>query len=296
MSARRLPLIVGVGEDQRLVPIRRALRGLKCNCVCPCCGARLSAKRGKVNAHHFAHHQAEECTGAVETALHRFAKAVIHHHNGLVLPPIIVQGVGKPLRPAHAYAYRRTSEEVPLKGFIADVVAYGFPKLVVELKVTHTVDAYKQRVFLRSGVQSVEIDVLAIFEELAGEGRAEDTKELARRIICFGEREGGFEVHGRWLFHPAQHNAEYQRRKEAKVLKVRHSVWKGYYHYHTQGCPSPEKQRIASGDGWTRFYAKTHQDCAGCPHLVEFDYDFAWVGYRWLPVKLARVHCGFQAK
>jgi len=176
----------------------------------------LSAKRGKVNAHHFAHHQAQECTGAVESGLHRFAKAVLHHHDAIALPPVFVHGVKRPLRPFRTYRYRRTGEEVPLKGFVADVVLYGFERLIVELKVSHAVDPYKQRVFIRSGVQSVEIDVLAIFEELVEEGRGEDTRELARRIIRFGERNGGMAVHGRWLFNPEQHREEYRLRAEAK--------------------------------------------------------------------------------
>jgi len=142
MPARRLPLIVGIGEDQRLVPVRRAARGLKCICVRPSCGARLPVKREKINAHHFAHHQAEECPGAVETALHRFAKAVIQHHRELILPPVIVRGIEKPLRPARAYPYRRSGAEVPLKGFVADMVIYGLLKLVVEIKVTHGVEPY----------------------------------------------------------------------------------------------------------------------------------------------------------
>ncbi|MFT6000313.1 MAG: hypothetical protein ACI81P_002774 [Neolewinella sp.] len=293
MAVPRLPLIVGVGEDGLLVPIRRAQRGLKCKCNCPACGARLSAKRGKVNAHHFAHYRVKECAGAVETSLHRFAKAVLHHHRGIVLPPVRARGVKAAVKPVDKYNYQRTGEEVGLKGFVADVILYGYPKLIVELKVTHTVDAYKQRVFIRSGLASVEIDVLAIFKELVQEQRSADTLELARRIINFGGREHGLEVYGRWLFHPAQHRAEYRRRQEATVLKVRHSVWKGYHHYRTIGCPCPERQRFARGENWQRAYAKTHQDCAGCPHLVEMVHDFAWVGYQWLPVTVTGVRCGF---
>lgn len=293
MPAQKLPLIVGVGADGLLVPIRRAQRGLKCNCTCPACGARLSAKRGKVNAHHFAHYRVAECAGAVETALHRFAKAVLHHHRSLQLPPVRARGVPKPLKPVHNFTYRRSAEEVGVKGFIADVLLFGAQRLVVELKVTHGVDPYKQRVFIRAGIPSVEIDVLAIFKELVQEHRASDTKELARRIIAFGGREHGLSVHGNWLFHPLQHSVEYQRRKEAQELKVRQSEWRGYRHYRTIGCPCPDRQRFARGETWEKAYAQTHQDCAGCPHLVEFVHEFAWVGFQWTPVKLVAVRCGF---
>jgi len=248
-----------------------------------------------VNAHHFAHYRVNECEGAVETALHRFAKAVLAYHKEIVLPPVRVRGVKKPVVGYEEYAYKRVGQEVPLKGFVADAVLYGWRKLVVELKVTHEVDNYKQRVFLRSGIQSVEIDVLAIFEELTGEGRAHDTLELARRIIRFGERERGMAVHGRWLFHPVQHNEEYRRRKEATLLQVRHSVYRDYHHYRTIGCPDPERRRFSGGENWTRAYARTHQDCAGCPHLVEMNYEFGWVGYKWLPLKVRGVSCGWKS-
>lgn len=293
MSARRLPLIVGVGEDNLLVPIRRARRGLQCKCFCPCCGARLSAKRGKVNAHHFAHHQAGECAGAVESGLHRFAKAVLHHHKAIALPPVFAHGVERPLRSFRTFRYRRTGEEVPLKGFVADAVLYGFEKIIVELKVSHAVDPYKQRVFIRSGIQSVEIDVRAIFEELVEEGRGEDTKELARRIIRFGERNGGLAVHGRWLFNPEQHGAEHRRRTEATVLRVGENKWKGKTWFRTLNCPDNSRNHAVKGENWQRTYARTFQDCSGCPHLREFVFEHKWVGFQWTPVRVVGVRCGY---
>lgn len=297
MKKRRLPLVVGINSEGKLVPILRAKRGLKCKCVCPACGARLSAKRGKIMTHHFAHYRVDECDGAVETALHRFAKAVLHFHRSIKLPPVFARGITKPLLLARQHGYQDSAEEVGLNGFVADVILYnGVEKLVVELKVTHEVDPYKQRIFLRSGVTSLEIDVLAIFEELSQEGHASDTTELAKRIIDFGGREGGMAVHGRWLFHPRQHNAEYQRRTAARSLKVRHSVWRGYQHFRTIGCPCPKRQRFSSSESWDKGYARTYQECVGCPHLVELEYHYDWVGYQWVPVKLKGVKCGYETK
>jgi hypothetical protein len=254
----------------------------------------LSAKRGKVNTYHFAHYRVQECIGAVESSLHRFAKAVLHHYDTITLPPVFAHGVKKPLRTFRGYRYRRTDEEVPFKGFVADVVLFGLEKIVVELKVSHEVDAYKQRVFIRSGLQSVEIDVLTIFEELVEEGRGGDTRELARRIIRFGERNGGMAVHGRWLFNPEQHRAEYRRRKEAALLKVRQNTWKGKTWFRTLGCPDEERQHLAKGDNWQRTYARTHQDCSGCSHLVEMIYEHQWIGFQWVPVRVIGVLCGHQ--
>lgn len=294
MPMRKLPLVVGIGEDGKIVPIRRAKSGLKCRCFCPGCGAALSAKRGKVNAHHFAHHGAGECAGGVETALHRFTKAVLHHYQMLMVPPVFIHGVKRPIKPYHGFNYRRTEEECGVKGFVADVLLYGQKRLVVEIKVSHAVDHYKQRTFVRSGIPAVEIDVLAIFKELVNESRGHDTKELANRIINFGSREHGLAVHGRWLFHPLQHQAEYQRRKSSLQLKVRHSEWRGYHHFRTIGCPCPKRQRFLSGENWSKAYSRTYQECISCPHLVELEHEYAWVGYQWTPIRVKAVRCGWQ--
>lgn len=290
---RKLPLIVGIGEDGKIIPIRRARSGLKCRCFCPGCGAALSAKKGKVNAHHFAHHGAGECAGGVETALHRFAKAVLHHYRELIVPPVFMHGLKRPIQRAGAYRYRYTKEEKGIKGFVADVVLFGRERLVVEIKVSHTVDDYKQRIFIRSGIPSVEIDVLAIFKELVNEGRGHDTLELAQRIINFGNRDHGFAVHGRWLFNPIQHRAERQRRLSSKELKVRHSEWRGYHHVRTIGCPCPKRQRFVSGENWSKAYARTYQECINCPHLVEMVHEHAWIGYQWTPIRVKTVRCGW---
>ncbi|WP_273446983.1 hypothetical protein [Neolewinella agarilytica] len=291
---RKLPLIVGIGEDGKIVPIRRAKSGLKCRCFCPGCGAALSAKKGKVNAHHFAHHGAGECPGGIESGLHRFAKAVLHHHSCLLMPPVLVHQLTRHVRGPSLFKYHKTSEEVGIKGFVADVLLYGKEKLVVELKVSHAVDSLKERAFIRAGIPSLEIDVLAIFRELVNESRGQDTKELARRIINFGGRDRGRAVHGRWLFNPLQHQFEYRRRKTSKQLKVKHSEWRGYHHFRTIGCPCPRRQRFYGGDNWSGSYARTYQDCIGCPHLVEMVYDNAWVGYQWTPVRVKAVLCGWS--
>ena len=51
--------------ERDLVFIDDAERGLKCGCVCPCCGHDLIAKnRGAKKEHHFAHASGAECAGA----------------------------------------------------------------------------------------------------------------------------------------------------------------------------------------------------------------------------------------
>ena len=50
-------------------------KGLDCECICPCCKAKLIAKNGGTKRiHHFAHASGIECEGAYESMLHLLAK------------------------------------------------------------------------------------------------------------------------------------------------------------------------------------------------------------------------------
>lgn len=64
--------------DRELRFVDAVETGLKCNCVCPCCGKEVIAKnQGKKKEHHFAHAQGADCTGARMTALHMLAQNVL---------------------------------------------------------------------------------------------------------------------------------------------------------------------------------------------------------------------------
>src|SRR5580658_8030351 len=87
-------------QNGKLVDISSVESGLACNCVCPSCGQRLVAKKGEINQHHFAHHNAIECEGAVETALHIYAKNILEKHKRMVLPPVYLNHSDKLIFPA----------------------------------------------------------------------------------------------------------------------------------------------------------------------------------------------------
>ena len=66
-------------EDQKVIHISEIpgkRKGLKCNCVCACCGAKMMAKIGKKRRRHFSHISNENCMSkhSNETALHLIAK------------------------------------------------------------------------------------------------------------------------------------------------------------------------------------------------------------------------------
>ncbi|HET7896257.1 MAG TPA: competence protein CoiA family protein, partial [Flavisolibacter sp.] len=74
-------------KDEFLVTIDQVESGLACRCVCPCCGERLLAKKGKTILHHFAHYHSPECRGGLETPLHRLCKEIIQQQKVFTLPP-----------------------------------------------------------------------------------------------------------------------------------------------------------------------------------------------------------------
>lgn len=49
------------------------------------CGARLVAYKGRMKRHHFGHYADRACVGAMETALHQFAKQALADSTSLML-------------------------------------------------------------------------------------------------------------------------------------------------------------------------------------------------------------------
>ena len=70
-------LTYGKNQEGRLVHIEDVPSGLECNCVCPECGAKLIARKGKKNQKHFAHDNGADCIGGRMTALHMLAQQII---------------------------------------------------------------------------------------------------------------------------------------------------------------------------------------------------------------------------
>ena len=82
----RYALLKGTERESRFVDDVET--GLKCNCVCPCCGKEVVAKnQGKKKEHHFAHTKGADCAGARMTALHMLAQNVLEEKKQVLLPP-----------------------------------------------------------------------------------------------------------------------------------------------------------------------------------------------------------------
>jgi hypothetical protein len=174
-------------NDGKLLSIREVESGLACNCTCPSCHALLVAKKGRVKTHHFAHYNSEECSGAVETALHLAAKEILKKAGGLMLPALELdfyevfdeslftsdyqknyehpdlKGLYRSfieILDAQMLSYDKVESEILLEGIRPDIIVYSKGKpLLVEIGVTHFVDVVKLEKIEQLGISAIEIDL-----------------------------------------------------------------------------------------------------------------------------------------
>jgi hypothetical protein len=147
MSEIKIPF--GRAADGRMVSVDAVPRGLDCNCVCASCGARLVARKGEVNQHHFAHHiETENCVAARESSIHKFAKQVICEALELRLPDNLDLG---PIQNAKSEQW--------LDGIRPDVLVEYDEPVAIEIFVTNSVDSDKLKKITLRKLATLEIDL-----------------------------------------------------------------------------------------------------------------------------------------
>ena len=74
-------------DTGKIITIKDAQNGLKCNCICSDCKALFEAIQGTKNEWHFRHHNKDtNCKGGQETALHLLAKEIICRNTEMIVP------------------------------------------------------------------------------------------------------------------------------------------------------------------------------------------------------------------
>lgn len=73
-------------DTGKIVGIYEVESGLKCNCVCPNCGATLEARKGEIREHHFKHHDAQETMACYEDAFRVATKKAFSEAGEINLP------------------------------------------------------------------------------------------------------------------------------------------------------------------------------------------------------------------
>ena len=156
-------------------------RGLKCKCNCLVCGMPLNAKLGNVNQWHFAH--TNNCEGTLETALHLFAKEVLEKNKIITIPEVKVffnesitkvndiKYLERNCYPYEKYnskfiskskkiVFERVEVEKVIGDIKPDIVLYTEnKKLLVEVKVTHSIDYFKKEKIINRDLSTIEIDL-----------------------------------------------------------------------------------------------------------------------------------------
>ncbi|MBB3933680.1 hypothetical protein GGR25_004758 [Kaistia hirudinis] len=180
-------VLVAEAADGSLRHIDDVPSGLACQCQCPGCDRRMVAKKGDLQAHHFAHHvdrDGASCTSAGETALHKFAKQVLDERLEIALPELVIshrddtEVVVRATRLAFDEAILETKDG----SIVPDVVlVLRDRRLIVEFKVTHPCDDVKIARIRAMNVGAIEID-LSGYRDRALDELADDILHNAPRI------------------------------------------------------------------------------------------------------------------
>ena len=271
-------------RGQELLSIEEVPRGLACDCRCPACGARLMAKKGAKQAHHFAHYRGSACPGALETGLHLKAKEVFESVRRVAVPSVYLYRQTVPIFEAQLLHFERVRLEQHLGKVVPDIILEaGTKRLLVEIYVSHSSGEEKARKLKKLGLSAIEIDALGIYRKLISAFGQFRTSAFERELVH------GLE-HKRWLFNDKQQRIEYKLRKQAAERPVKHRNYKGYHSYIVPGCPL-EKRRWRSGFRGGEPFADLWQDCLYCHRCFEVIYKKAIAGFAEVPQEPLAVRC-----
>ena len=189
-------LLYGLNQDRELVSVYDVVKGLPCKCTCPGCGGQLIARQGEQKQWHFAHYNAEECSTGYQTSIHLLGKEIIKRNKKILVPVTKYKGdvinceydnypYGYNINNKMCYGFGRYEtalvigmlektaytevllDDVYLEQKEGDiipdivVVAKG-RKILIEIYVTHKVDAEKLKKIKSLGLSCIEIDLSKI--------------------------------------------------------------------------------------------------------------------------------------
>lgn len=151
-----MTMYIALDENKKLVDIKDVERGLACQCICFECGETVIARKGEIKEHHFAHaSNKESCMINPESVLHKYAKEVILESMGLMLPALPNSD-----NEAAWWTFEKLLPEFSLGLIRPDLIGYfdGEP-ILIEIAVTHFIDAEKLKRFEVFKSKCIEIDL-----------------------------------------------------------------------------------------------------------------------------------------
>lgn len=271
-------------RDGQLVHIGEVVSGLHRDCRCPACGTVLIARKGLRNLHHFAHYSKQDCPYALETMLHFLAKSLLASEHSVQLPPVFLPRQQEPLFQARRFFFDEVRLEQKVDQFIPDLLLQrGNQKLLLEIKVTHSVQRSKLWRIRRSKLFCLEIDAQSLFQTSSRPNLAfplEAFRVLLRDGLRFKN----------WLHHPSLQAATYRLKLQSAKKKIIQKRFPSYYLYAVGDCPR-KKRFWRKGYGEGKAYAKVWQDCQHCPYCLEIDFSKRYVAYREVTDVPQHVYC-----
>ena len=203
-----------INEKNEIIYIKDlSLDARKGKFICSECGKELIPKMGELNIWHFAHKIKSNCSGGIQTSLHKYAKELIKRNNYIFLPVLSIYEycnynsenidyvdeinayiekdksniyyLNRPLICNNRYSYSWIVNEKKIEDFIPDcLVEIQEKKMAIEILVTHEVDDTKKLKVKESNIDMIEID-LSYFEE---DYESEQKFDLDRYILEKADR------------------------------------------------------------------------------------------------------------
>ncbi len=188
-------------KDGKIVLASQVPSGLECGCVCPICDGPFQAHQGDQKVDYFAHYRGADCEHAYETALHILAKEILEETKQIFLPRLRIlptralwkAGTIANFRDIIPAGKKVRFDEVVLErmigGIIPDVLMRrGDRRLLVEITVTHGIDAEKLARIEELNISTIEFD-------FRGYDRIVTADDLKRELMFNKSRSA------RWAFH-----------------------------------------------------------------------------------------------
>ncbi len=174
-----MTMYIALDENKKLVDIKDVERGLACQCTCFECGETVIARKGEIKEHHFAHaSNKESCTINPESVLHKYAKEVILEYMGLMLPALPNSD-----NEAAWWTFDKLLPEFSLGLIRPDLVGYfdGEP-ILIEIAVTHFIDAEKLKYIEFFKLKCIEIDLSSLLTSNISIPSTEAKKEILENL------------------------------------------------------------------------------------------------------------------
>lgn len=249
----KFKLPFGLKEGQ-LVEVSQVENGLKCNCFCPSCGYPLVARKGE-KTHHFAHHKSSDCVGALETALHYAAKDILAKQKKIRIPAVTASigggyGTVFNLFEEQYISFDKVYLEKQLDSIIPDVIIeINGKKMLIEIAVTHFVDATKKAKIRELNISTLEINLSKLNRQI--------TLIELENILIYGSE------NKKWIYNTKQEVFHNQIELFGKELYVINRGLASHIDY----CPI--SARVWKGKPYANFI----DDCIYCEYFINAQTD-----------------------